>query len=420
MKPARLFTASCLALIVTAMSFALRGAAAGSWAADFHLSNEQVGWINGTAFWGFTLAMMFGGPLCDALGLGRIVALAFVGHVAGILLTIFAWNYASLYAGTLIFGIANGSVEAACNPLIATLFPNDKTTKLNHFHVWFPGGIVIGGLLSFALGLAGLGWKAQFACMLVPLAGYGIMFLGQDFPRTERVQRGVSYGSMLAACFNPLFLLMVACMLMTAATELGPNQWIPAILSNAGVSGILVLVWITGLMALGRQCAGAFVHRLSPLGMLLVSAILSGLGLYAMSHASGSMLFAAATVFALGVCFFWPTMLGYVSERFPNTGALGLAVMGGVGMLSVASVLPVIGRVYDKGIALRMPEGSSVAGLSAAAPGTDAASLWMKIQASAGLHTLGRVALLPAILTVVFAILLLTQKKKPLPGAAHG
>lgn len=412
MNAQRLFAASCVALVVTAMSFALRGEAAGAWAVQFHLTHEQVGWINGTAFWGFTLAMVFGGPLCDALGLGRIVALAWIGHLVGILLTIFAWDYTSLYAGTLIFGIANGSVEAACNPLIATLYPTDKTTKLNHFHVWFPGGVVIGGLLAFALGRAGLGWQAQFGSMLVPVAVYGLMFRGQAFPKTERVTSGVSTGAMFAACVRPAFLLMVLCMLLTAATELGPGQWIPNILTNAGVSGILVLVWITGLMAVGRQFAGVFVHRLSPSGMLLVSAILSGLGLYAMSHATGAMLFGAATVFALGVCFFWPTMLGYVSERFPNTGALGLAIMGGAGMLSVSFVLPVIGRYFDNGIAARLAAGQTVESLSAAAPGSAAAAQWMQIQAAAGLETLGRVALLPAVLTVVFLGLVLANRRR--------
>ena len=392
-------------MIVTAMSFALRGEAAGAWAAQFHLTHEQVGWINGTAFWGFTLAMMFGGPLCDTLGMGRIVGLAWAGHLVGILLTIFAWDYWSLYAGTLIFGIANGSVEAACNPLIATLYPSDKTTRLNHFHVWFPGGIVIGGLLAFAFGRAGLGWQVQFASMLVPLAIYGVAFRGQVFPRTERVTSGVSTGAMFAACLRPAFLLMVACMLLTAATELGPGQWIPNILTNAGVSGILVLVWITGLMAVGRQFAGVFVHRLSPPGMLLVSAILSGLGLYAMSRASGGMLFGAATVFALGVCFFWPTMLGFVSENFPKTGALGLAIMGGAGMLSVSFVLPVMGRVFDTGIAARLPAGHTGESL----PGAE----WMQIQAAAGLETLGRVAVLPVVLAVVFALLLVAPRKAP-------
>ena len=396
MNPARLFTASRVALAVTAMSFALRGAAGADWVMQFHLSREQVGWVDGTAFWGFALAMLFGGPLCDALGLGRILAVAFAGHLIGILLTLFAWNFWSLYVGTLVFGIANGSVEAACNPLIATLYPEDRTTRLNQFHAWWPGGIVIGGLLAYALSAAGFGWKLQFATMLVPLAIYGALLLGQEFPRTERVQKGVSTSQMFGACLNPWFLLMVAAMVLTASTELGPGQWIPNILTHAGVPGVLVLAWISGLMAVGRQYAGLFVHRLSPLGMLLSGAILSGLGLYAMSHASGGALFAAATVFALGVCFFWPTMLGYVSDHFPKTGALGLAIMGGVGTLSVSFALPLIGRIYDRAIAVQV-----AAGQAADSPA---------VEAAAGLHALGRVAILPAILVVVFLGLALLRR----------
>jgi MFS family permease len=412
MNSARLFSASCVALIVTAMSFALRGGAAGAWAVEFQLTHEQIGWINGTAFWGFTLAMVAGGPLCDTLGLGRFAWMAFFGHLAGILLTVFAWDYASLYAGTLLFGLANGSVEAACNPLIASLYPEKKTTKLNHFHVWFPGGIVIGGLLAFGMGRCGLGWRVQFATMLVPLAVYGWLFLRQKFPRTERVEQGVSTRSMFAACGNPLFLLMALCMLMTAASELGPGQWIPSILTQAGAPGILVLVWITGLMAAGRQFAGPFVHRLSPMGMLFASAVVSAAGLYVMSKSSGGMLYVAATIFAAGVCFFWPTMLGYVSERFPETGALGLAIMGGAGMLSVSFVLPVIGKFYDEGIQERLPAGVTAAELGAAPAGGEAAARWASIQSQAGLESLGRVAVLPVVLAVIFLVLLLTQKKR--------
>jgi MFS family permease len=409
MNPSRLFTASCAALITTAMSFALRGGATGDWIAQFNLTNEQAGWVNSTAFWGFTLAMVFGGPLVDTLGFKRILGLAFVGHLAGILLTIFAWDFWSLFGGTLLFGIANGSVEAACNPLVATLYPKDQTTKLNHFHVWFPGGIVIGGLLAFFFAKAGLGWKAQFATMLIPLAAYGFMFFGgnQQMPQTERVQRGESTGSMFGACLAPGFLLMVACMLLTAATELGSGQWIPNILGHAGVSGILVLVMINGIMAVGRMFAGPFVHKLSPSGMLVASAILSTIGLYAMSHSTGNMLFASAAIFAFGVCFFWPTMVGYVAENYPKTGALGMAIIGGAGMLSVSIVLPLIGKWYDKGIAERTPAG--------AAPTGDALA---SIQAAAGLDALGKVALLPAILTVVF-ILIAVMKKKPAAAAAH-
>ncbi|RXK56780.1 MFS transporter [Oleiharenicola lentus] len=407
MNPSRLFTASCAALIVTAMSFALRGGATGDWIKEFNLTNEQAGWVNGTAFWGFTLAMVFGGPLVDALGFKRILSIAFIGHLGGILLTIFAWDFWSLFGGTLLFGIANGSVEAACNPLVATLYPKDQTTKLNHFHVWFPGGIVIGGLLAYLFGNMGLGWKAQFATMLLPLAAYAFMFLGQEMPKTERVQRGESTGSMFAACLAPGFILMVGCMLLTASTELGSGQWIPNILSHAGVSGILVLVWINGLMAVGRMFAGPFVHKLSPIGMLVMSAILSTLGLYAMSHSTGNMLFVAATVFAFGVCFFWPTMVGYVAENYPKTGALGMAIIGGAGMFSVSFVLPIIGKWYDAGIAERTPAGAAPTGDALAA-----------IQAAAGLDALGKVAILPVALTVIF-VLIAVLKKKPAANAAH-
>lgn len=416
MNPQRLFIASCVALIVTAMSFALRTDAVVAWAAEFNLSYEQVGVINSTAFWGFTLAMIFGGPLCDAIGMKRIAWLAWAGHLVGILLTLFAWNYWSLYAGTLIFGIANGSVEAACNPLIASLFTKDRTTKLNHFHAWFPGGIVIGGLLAFVLHHLGFGWKVNFAVMLLPLAVYGLMFLGQPFPVTERVEKGVSTGSMFAACLSPLFLLMVACMLMTAATEFGAQNWIPTILSNAGVSGILVLVWITGLMWAGRQFAGVFVHRMSPPGMLVLSAVLSATGLYAMSHTTGLALFGAATVFALGVCFFWPTMLGTVSERFPKTGALGLAIMGGAGMLSASIVVPYVGGLFDQAIAARVPAGQTIEAFKSAAAGSDLATQWTQIQASAGLESLGRIAVIPATLAIVFLALFFLWRNKPAPA----
>jgi MFS family permease len=409
MNPSRLFSASCVALIVTAMSFALRGAATADWVAEFNLTNEQAGWVNGTAFWGFTLAMVFGGPLVDVLGLGRIVSVAFVGHAVGIGLTIAAWDFWSLFVGTLIFGIANGSVEAACNPLVASLYPKDQTTKLNHFHVWFPGGIVIGGLLSFLFGKLGFGWRAQFGSMLVPLVAYGFMFWGQRFPETERVQRGESTASMFAACLTPGFLLMVACMFLTASTELGPSQWIPSILEHSGVSGILVLVWITGLMAVGRMFAGPFVHKLSPIGMLTASAVTSALGLFAMAHSSGAMLYASATLFAFGVCFFWPTMLGFVSENYPKTGALGLAIMGGAGMLSVSFVLPIIGGWYDAGIAARTPAGEKPTGDALAA-----------IQSAAGLEALGMVAYLPVVLTVIFALIAVTRKRNaPTAAPAH-
>src|SRR5688500_6876416 len=202
-----LFYASCVALIVTAMSFAIRGDTIGQMSQYFRLSNEQLGWIAAISAWGFTLSMVIGGPLCDVLGMGRMLVIAVVGHAVGIIGTIFAPDFWILFGATLIFGIANVFVEAACNPLIATLYPEEKIKRLNLFHVWFPGGIVIGGLASYLITSRGFGgdaaWKIKFGLMLIPLAVYAAMFLGRRFPQTERQASGVSTGSMFGACLKP-------------------------------------------------------------------------------------------------------------------------------------------------------------------------------------------------------------------------
>ena len=318
-----LFNASCTALVVTALTFATRAGMIEPWRTEFTLSASQIGWIVGTAFWGFTLAMLLIGPLVDLLGMKRVIYVAFIGHIAGILLTIIAGGFWSLFFSTLLIGVANGSVEAATNPLITAMYPDDKTRKLNKFHVWFPGGIVIGGLLVFGLEALGLGWRLQMAAMLFPTLAYGLMFLKADLPQTERVSAGYTYKDMLKACVSPLFIFMACCMMLTAATELGSNQWMTALLENVmkqeGIHSILLLVWISGIMALGRSMAGPIVHRLSPSGVLLASAIFSGIGLYLLSISGGLWSFGAAAVFAIGITYFWPTMLGFVNENIPKS-----------------------------------------------------------------------------------------------------
>ncbi len=408
----RFFLASCIALITTAMSFAIRGEIMGVWTQEFALTNAQVGAVTGAAFWGFLLSMVFGGPLCDVLGMGRLVVLAFIGHVAGTLLTIFAGEFWSLFASTLLVGIGNGLVEAACNPLIATLYPDDKTTKLNQFHVWFPGGIVIGGLVAYGLDQAGFRWQIKIASMLIPAAIYGAMFFGMKFPPTERVASGVSNAEMFKETLRPLFLFMAFCMLITASTELSTNQWIAELLSNVGVAGILILVWINGLMALGRMFAGPVVHRLAPSGMLLFSAVFSTLGLLWLSQASGMTALAAAAVFAVGICYFWPTMLGFVAEYVPKSGALGLAIMGGIGAASTAITQPLIGKMYDSQLDANNSTGATVEALRGAAEGTAQHAQWLEVQAAAGSGALRTIALLPAVLIVLFAVLYFQQRGK--------
>ena len=391
----QLFLASRIALIVTSMTFAFRASLEGVWSTEFVLTKEQLGWIFSPAFWGFTLAMVFGGPLCDVIGMKRLLGFAFTGHVAGIAIYLFAKDATMLFIGTVCIGIGNGMVEAACNPLTVTLFPENKTTMLNRFHMWFPGGIVIGGLLSYVMiEKMHLDWRVLIATLFIPAIIYGFMFLKLKFPQTERVTSGISTKKMFAACVKPLFIIMVICMLMTGATELGTNTWIVALLQGANVSGILVLVFINGLMALGRSFAGPVVHRLNPNGMLIFSSLFAGIGLILLSVVNGPAAFAAAFVFAVGICFFWPTMLGFVSEYLPDTGALGLSLMGGAGMFSTALIVPVMGHWYDNFRA------TSIAG------GADAAAA----NAIAGSNTFLKVAVMPAILLVIFILIYISRR----------
>ncbi|MCU0362212.1 MAG: MFS transporter [Bacteroidales bacterium] len=411
-KKTQLFNASCVALVVTALAFATRGSFVEAWASEFSLTHTQVGWIVGTAFWGFTLAMVFGGPLVDIIGIGRIISIAFVCHVAGIILTIVATGFWSLFISTLLIGIANGSVEAACNPLITSMYTDEKTRRLNRFHAWFPTGIVIGGLAVFLFNKIGLNdWRYAMAIMLLPTFAYGYMFLNKKFPQTERVVSGFTYNDMLKACVSPLFLFMAFCMILTAGTELGTNQWIAALLANVSDNPILLLVWISGIMALARQFGGTLIHNLKSTVVLLTSAILAFAGCILMGYTSGAMVFAAAGIFALGIAFFWPSMLGFVSENIPQSGALGLAIMGGIGFLGGAIAQPALGAIFDAQTALSIPAGQTVEALKAASAGTQEAATWAQVQLTGGALTLRIVSVVPAVLIVFFTFLHVWKRK---------
>ena len=411
-KKTQLFNASCVALVVTALAFATRGSFVQAWATEFNLTHTEVGWIVGTAFWGFTLAMFFGGPLVDIIGIGRIISIAFFCHVAGIILTIIATGFWSLFISTLLIGIANGSVEAACNPLITSMYTDQKTRRLNRFHAWFPTGIVIGGLAVYLFDKIGLlGWRYAMGIMLLPTFAYGYMFLKKEFPKTERVVSGFSYKDMLKACVSPLFIFMALSMILTAGTELGTNQWIAALLANVSSNPILLLVWISGIMALSRQFGGSLVHNMKSTVVLLTSSILAFIGCILMGYTSGAMVFASAGIFALGVAFFWPSMLGFVSENIPQSGALGLGIMGGIGFLGGAIAQPVLGAIFDAQTKAAIPTGQTIEALKSAAAGTKEAAIWASAQLTGGEHTLRFVAFVPAVLIIAFIFLHLWKRK---------
>lgn len=408
----QLFIGSCLALLVTSLSFGIRAGILGKLGTDFNLNATQLGTIAATAFWGFPLAVIIGGMVVDLIGMKRLLELAFFFHLAGILLTIFAGGFWSLFFSTLLVGIANGTVEAACNPLVTTLYPDKKTTKLNHFHLWFPGGIVIGTLISYYFSKFGISWQVQVGTMLIPTVIYGFLFLKLKFPVTERVAAGVSTGEMYKSLGNPLFLFMIICMFGTAITELFTGQWIDVLLRNVTDNALLILTVTTLVMVIGRAFAEPIVHRLSPTGVLVVSAILSAAGLYLLGHSSGNILFVGAVVFGMGVCFFWPTMLGFVAEYLPKTGAVGLNFMGGAGMFAVSVYMMFMGKFYDEKLVAKLPANSSLADYSAAAADSEMGKALAQAKVTAGPEIINATLIIPIILTVAFIGLYIYMRGK--------
>jgi MFS family permease len=411
----QLFTASCLSLLVTSLSFGIRAGILGKLGTEFNLNASELGTIAATAFWGFPLAVVIGGFIVDIIGMKRLLEMAFIFHLLGIILTITATGYWSLFLSTLLIGIANGTVEAACNPLVASLFPDNKTTKLNHFHLWFPGGIVIGTLIVFILDKFGVPWQIEVGTMLIPTAIYGYLFFKLKFPVTERVAAGVSNASMYKALFSWLFLFMLACMFCTAITELFTGQWIDVLLKNVTDNALLILTLETGVMVVGRAFAGPVVKQFSPQGVLLISAILASLGLYLLGHTTGNMIFVGALVFGMGVCYFWPTMLGFVSENLPKTGAVGMNLMGGVGMFAVAIYTIIMGKHYDALVASKLPAGADLQVYNAAPPGSEVANAIFEAKKAAGPAIINFTMMIPIGLIIAFAGLniYMRGRKKP-------
>lgn len=389
----KLFTAACISLIVTAMTFAIRAGILTDLGVQFELSDTQLGYINSLAFLGFPVATVIGGLLYNVLGARKLMIIAFFSHLIGLVLTIYAGGFEALLISSFFIGFANGSVEAACNPLIADMYTKNRTAMLNKFHVWFPGGIVIGALTSKFMSDFGMGWQIQIAVMIIPTLIYGYLFFKEEFPESQHIETDTSVN--IKSLFSPLFLFIIACMTLTAISEFGPQQWIERILGNSGANPMLILAMVTGIMALGRYFAGPIIHKLNPIGVLLMSAILTSAAVYSMSIAEGNMIYFAAILFAFGVCYFWPTMIGFVSEYLPKTGALGMSLVGGAGMLSTAIWQPVIGSWLDAEKEIALASGIA----------QEAAEL------VAGKAALGNMVYFPLALIVLFGILFAFGKK---------
>src|SRR5665213_2386080 len=399
-----LFWACWAAMVATAFCFIVRAQVMDTWAAQFNLTKTQMGEIFGVGLWPFAISIILFSLVIDRIGYKTAMVFAFVFHVASALITIYAPRYFSpywsLYIGNLIAALANGTVEAVVNPVVATTFSRQKTKWLNMLHAGWPGGLVIGGLLALAMG--GARWEYKIGLLLIPTVIYGFMMLFARFPISERVAAGVPYHEMLKefgflgalivsfmifaevgrdfafptwliavliiavtvgfgayvrfAPRRPLFIFMLLIMIPLATTELGTDSWITSLMTPSmeaiGLPGIMVLIYTSFIMMVLRFSAGSIVHRISPLGLLATAAIIAAIGLVLLSHANGAIaILAAATVYGLGKMFFWPTMLGVVAEQSPKGGALTLNATGGVGMLGVGVVGAVfLGYIQDSSI----------------------------------------------------------------------
>jgi MFS family permease len=488
-KNTRLFVGSIVAIATTAFGFIVRAFLISDWGVQFNLSDTQIGALQGAGLFPFALSIIFFSLIIDRIGYGRAMACAWIGHVVSAVITMTASSYTQLYVGTLIFALANGVVEAVTNPVVATMFPKDKTKYLNILHAGWPGGLVLGGLLFIALG--SLSWQFKIGLFLLPAIVYGVMMMGCKFPVQERVAAGVSYDDMLkefgwAGCLivsyfmagavaavaggifhagvptavfwaivvvptlifmftvksfgRPMFVFMLLIMVLLATTELGTDSWVSAlmtpVLKNFGANaGNWVLVYTSAIMFVLRFFAGPLVHKISPLGLLAVCALMAAAGLYFLAHAGAAagMVFLAATLYGVGKTFFWPTTLGVVSEQFPRGGALTLNAMGGMGMIAVGVLgAPFLGALQDKSfdtavktaqpaihtavaadeqsnflMSYRPLDKQKIAGLPA-----DQQAKVGEIRAATNQSTLAKFAILPLTMAVCYGMLLLYFKSK--------
>jgi MFS family permease len=415
----RLFWTSSMALCMSGIANALRANAAAELQRvyldpiDKLHSAEMIGTVLGVPFLAFAITIAISSPLLDIIGMGLLLPLAPVLVAVGMMLMGFAGEIAAgqgaynvLWIGAAIAGIGWGITETVMNPLIAALYPDEKTSKLNSAHAWWPGGLVIGGLFGVAMSNMQMSFQIKLGLVVLPAIVVLVMSLGVKYPPTERAAAGLSTGSMFKELLNPMFLVLFCSMFLTAASELAPGQWVDLALSRTvGMPGILLLVYVSGLMFLMRHFAGPLVHKLSPIGVLWFSSLGAALGLVALSYAnSPAMGLLAATLWGTGVCYMWPTMLATASERFPRGGALLMGLMGTAGTLSIQFVLPKMGSIYDTA-KIELAGGNDAFN----ALQGDALN---SVLGQAAQQSFRAVAILPAILLLVFGAIWLYDRSK--------
>ena len=416
-----LFWICVLALFTAALSFSIRTGASGAikaalldQAVPLH-SGEMIAVALGNSFLGFALSLLVISPLLDVIGAKRTILFASACFIAGPLLILaspamqgISAVYGMLTIGMIVCGFGWGATEATINPVTAALYPDDKTGQLNRLHAWWPAGIVIGGLASLLFFESlGLDWRALIALIMVPAVVFGGWALTQDFPQTESTVLGVPFKDMLAEPFKrPTFWIFFAIMFLTASAELAPGSWVDISLTQTvGMPGILVLVYVSAIMFVMRHFAGALEHRFSDMGLLWLCTLPAAIGLYLLSVAATPLAaLVAATLWALGVCFMWPTMLAAVARRYPRSGPWGIGIVGFAGAMAIYFVLPEIGKIYDRA---KLEAAGGEAAFAALPPGPDL----QRVLAFAAEQSFQAIAIVPVVLFAIFGVVRLVERR---------
>lgn len=341
-----LLSAGFLALVAAGVGFAVRGGLLGEWSSLYGFTFTELGQITGGGLLGFGLVILLTSLVVDVVGYKKLMVAALFCHVISAAMLFFTTmvfssagkdaTFQLLFWSSFIFAVGNGICEGVINPLTSTLFPERKTHYLNLLHAGWPAGLVIGGLIAFATG--SVRWEILLATYLIPTVIYGYIVLKNKFPQTAAQSGSISYGGMFKSLVGPFFIVLLLAHACVGYVELGTDSWINkitgSILKSAAL-GTTLFIYTSLLMTALRFFAGPIVHKISSLGLLLLSAIVGCFGLYLISIGdSVPFMFFAATVYALGKTFLWPTMLGVVGERFPKSATVAMGLMGAVGMIS--------------------------------------------------------------------------------------
>jgi MFS family permease len=416
-----LFWICVLALFTAAVSFSLRTGASGALKAalfdpiNLAGSGEMIATALGNSFLGFAISLLVICPFLDVFGAKRVILLASACFIAGPLLIIFAPQSGDVVTmvtiGMVVCGVGWGATEASINPVTAAIYPRDKTHRLNVLHAWWPAGIVAGGLASILVfNQLQLGWQAALALIIAPGIVFGLWALTQKFPKTESTALGVSFGGMLAEPFKrPTFWIFPAIMFLTASAELAPGSWVDvALTQTVGMPGILVLIYVSAIMFIMRHFAGALAHRISDMGLLAVCAVPAAAGLYLLSMAnSPATALVAATLWAVGVAFMWPTMLAAVAHRYPRGGSWTIGIVGFAGAMAIWFVLPKLGAIYDRA---KLEAAGGEDAFAALTPGPELS----RVLAHAAETSFKTAAIIPLILLVIFGVVWLIERTRKL------